>query len=198
MKRFIMQFLASTLAFILALGLALAWQTQHQHSIRDAAQAGIQQEIRDNNEGITSLRQALPREADNALQAIQLLRLREAGRSTHRSAMNLGLAIMSMTDANWRAAMVSGGTGAMDDALVARDANAYFEQARLAQLQSTTLDALMGLESYVGHGADLDTLTPEQARAAEIQARLLWAHLRTMQQMSEGLQEAYRVALTKS
>jgi hypothetical protein len=38
-------------------------------------------------------------------------------------------------------------------------------------------------------------MSPEEARAAEIQAQSLLAHLRMMLRMSDGLQGAYKTAL---
>jgi hypothetical protein len=83
----------------------------------------------------------------------------------------------------------------MDYDTVQRFAGAYFEQARLAQLQTSTLESMMSLSSYVGHGEKIPYMSPAEARAAEIQAQALLAHLRMMSRMSDGVQGAYKAAL---
>jgi hypothetical protein len=40
------------------------------------------------------------------------------------------------------------------------------------------MESMMSLSSYVGHGEKLQSMSPEEARAAEIQAQALLAHLR--------------------
>jgi hypothetical protein len=54
----------------------------------------------------------------------------------------------------------------------------------------------MSLASYVGHGEKIPSMSPVEARAAEIQAQALLAHLRMMYRMSDGVQGAYKVAIT--
>jgi hypothetical protein len=105
------------------------------------------------------------------------------------------LAVLALTDANWRAASSTGALASIKYAVVERYAAAYFEQARLAQLQTTTLDSMMLLQAYVGRGDRLSSLTPQEARAAQIQAQLLLAHLRTMSRMTVGVEDAYKTVL---
>jgi hypothetical protein len=111
------------------------------------------------------------------------------------SHLKLGLAVMALTDAAWQAASVTGALSAMDYGKVERFAGAYFEQARLAQLQTSTMESMMSLSSYVGHGERLQSITPEEARATEIKAQALLAHLKMMLRMTDGVQEAYKKAL---
>ena len=134
-------------------------------------------------------------EAKNVGDAADLLQAKADGYPRPKSPLHLSLAVMAFTDANWQAATTTGATELMDYRSVARFAGAYFEQARLAKLQSSTLDSLMTMQSYVGRGDQLDSLTPEQARSAAVQARLLLAHLRNMSRMTDGVQDAYSAAL---
>lgn len=169
--------------------------THHNLQRRAMAEEGLRREIRENNEGVQDLRGALQTEIKNISGVADLLKARQAGRPANGQAMQLGLAVMAFTEANWRAASATGALESLDYELVERFSAAYFEQARLAQLQVTTLDAMMALSSYIGHGEQVASLTPEQAGTAEIEARLLVAHLRMMLRMSDGVQGAYKEAL---
>lgn len=168
----------------------------HRRHLRSAAEAGLRKEIGENNDGLQQMRELLPKEIDNITAIATLLTERETGKTTDVSSpANLGLAVMAFTNANWQAASATGGIELMNYQSVERFAGAYFEQARLAQLQTTTLESMMVLSSYVGHGERIASMTPEQARSANVQAQLLLAHLRMMLRMSEGIQGAYKEAL---
>ena len=169
----------------------------HHRQVRATAEAGLRQEIRDNLAGVHDLRQALTTESKNIADAADLLQAKADGHPRKNSSLHMGLAVMAFTDANWQAATTTGATEVMDYHSVARYAGAYFEQARLAQLQTSTLDSMMALQSYVGRGDQPYSLTPEQARSAAIQARLLLAHLRSMSRMTDGVQDAYSTALSE-
>ena len=175
----------------LALGVVI-----HRGHLRSAAEAGLRKEITDNNDGLQQMRELLPKEIDNITAITALLTEREAGRPTDgKTPAKLGLAVMAFTNANWQAATATGAVALMNYPVVERFAGAYFEQARLAQLQTTTLESMMVLTSYVGHGERIAPMTPEQARVADVQAQLLLAHLRMMLRMSDGVQGAYKEAL---
>lgn len=103
--------------------------------------------------------------------------------------------MLSLTNANWQTASVTGAIRALDYATVERFAGAYFEQTRLAQLQTSTMESMMLLSSYVGHGDKIQEMSPAEARAAEIQAQSLLAHLRMMLRMTDGVEGAYKTAL---
>ncbi|MBW4045869.1 MAG: hypothetical protein HIU87_12860 [Acidobacteria bacterium] len=195
MKTFGVNVLASLVGFMLTLAAVGGAALHHRRQVRTIAEAGLLREIRENNDGVQELRGALPAEMKNISDLAELLKQREASRQTDGQVVQIGLSVMSLTDANWRAAAATGALESLDYGSVERFSAAYFEQARLAQLQVTTLDAMMALSSYVGHGEQVGSLTPEQARAAEIQARLLFAHLRMMSRMSDGVQGAYKDAL---
>ncbi|MDE1177120.1 MAG: hypothetical protein PW789_11030 [Edaphobacter sp.] len=168
----------------------------HRRHLRSAAEAGLRKEISENNDGLQQMRESLPKEIDNLTAIVTLMTEREAGRPTdERTPAKLGLAVMAFTNANWQAASATGAVELMNYQSVERFAGAYFEQARLAQLQTATLESMMGLTSYVGHGERIASMTPEQARLADVQAQLLLAHLRMMLRMSEGVQGAYKEAL---
>ncbi len=142
------------------------------------------------------MRESLPKEIDNITAITTLLAEREAGKATDiRTPPKLGLAVMAFTNANWQAASATGAVELMGYESVAQFAGAYFEQARLAQLQTATLESMMALTSYVGHGERIASMTPEQAQLADVQAQLLLAHLRMMLRMSDGVQGAYKEAL---
>jgi hypothetical protein len=177
---------------LIAGGVALI---HHDRQRRAATEAGLRREIRENYEGVQDLRSALQTEIKNISDVADLLKAREAGRQGNKQAMQLGMAVMAFTDANWGAASATGALESLNYESVERFSAAYFEQGRLAQLQVTTLDAMMALTSYVGHGELVASLRPEQAGIAEIKARLLLAHLRMMLRMSDGVQGAYREAL---
>ncbi len=195
MNLFLGRLLAATLGCSLALCVAGVAVTAHHRQVRATAEAGVRQEIRDNLAGVHDLRQALMTESKNIAEAADLLQAKADGHTVPASSLHLGLAVMAFTDANWQAATTTGATEAMDFASVAHFAGAYFEQARLAQLQTATMDSMMALQSYVGRGDQLSSLTPEQARSAAVQARLLLAHLRNMSRMTDGVQDAYSTAL---
>lgn len=192
---FIGRLLAALLGCVLAIGVAGLVVFAHLRHVRATAEAGLRQEIRDNLAGVHDLRQALMTESKNIADATDVLQAKADGHTGAASPLHLGLAVMAFTDANWQAATSTGATEAMEYASVARFAGAYFEQARLAQLQTSTLDSMMALQAYVGRGDQLSTLTPEQARSAAVQARLLLAHLRSMSRMTDGVQDAYSAAL---
>lgn len=160
------------------------------------AEAGLQEEIRENGDGVQQMRDSIPKEIENISAVSELLMEREAGRPIpDGTTSKIGLRVMAFTNANWQAATATGAIGLMNYQSVQRFAAAYFEQSRLAQLQTSTLETMMGLSSYVGHGERVASMTPEQARLADVQAQLLIAHLRMMSRMSDGLQDAYKDAL---
>ncbi len=198
MKSFGINVVSTLVALALLLAIAGAAVAVHRRHVRTVAQAGLRSEIEENHQGVQQLRSALVVEAANITAVADLLRTREAGRPADGHDLKLGLDVMAFTDANWRAASATGALETMDYDAVARFAAAYFEQARLAQLQTTTLDAMMALQSSIGHGEQVASLSPEQARIAEVQARLLLAHLRSMSRMSDGLDEAYTAALPRA
>jgi hypothetical protein len=167
-----------------------------QRRVRIVAENGMRQEISENNDGVQEMRAAMPEEIDNVSHTLALLERREAGQAVSGSQVKIGLAVMSFTNANWQSASVTGAMSSIDYNTVERFAGAYFEQARLAQLQTSTMESMMSLSSYVGDGKKLQSMSPEQARTAEIQARALLAHLKMMSRMTEGVQDAYKKALS--
>jgi hypothetical protein len=180
---------------LLIAGLISGVMAMRQRHVRLAAEEGLRREIRENNDGIQEMRAAIPTEIQNISGTVALLEQREAGHAVDGSQVKIGLAVMSLTNANWQTASVTGAIGKIDYDTVERFAGAYFEQARLAQLQTSTLESMMSLSSYVGHGEKLQSMSPEEARAAEIQAQSLLAHLRMMSRMSDGVLGAYKTAL---
>jgi len=98
------------------------------------------------------MRAAIPTEIENISGTVSLLEQREAGHAADGSKVKIGLAVLALTNANWQTASVTGAVGTLDYAMVERFAEAYFEQARLAQLQTSTMESIMSLSSYVGHG----------------------------------------------
>ncbi|WP_158822653.1 hypothetical protein [Granulicella sp. S156] len=168
---------------------------KHQRHVRFAAEEGLRREIRENNDGVQELRDAIPEEIKNISGTVALLQEREAGHETDGAPIKIGIAVLSLTNANWQAATVTGAMESIDYDTVQRFAGAYFEQSRLAQLQTSTLESMMSLSSYVGHGEKIPSMSPAEARAAEIQAQALLAHLRMMSRMSDGVQGAYKDAL---
>jgi hypothetical protein len=187
-------FLVAILALLIA-GLVGGAMVMRQRRVRVAAEEGIQQELRENNEGVEEMRAAIPTEIENIFGTVALLEQRQAGHAVEGSKVKIGLAVLSLTNANWQTASVTGAIGTVDYATVERFAAAYFEQARLAQLQTSTMESMMSFSSYVGHGERIQTMSPAEARTAEIQAKALLAHLRMMLRMSDGLQGAYKTAL---
>jgi hypothetical protein len=172
--------------------------TIHRRHLRASAEAGLHQELMDNNDGVQELRQALPTEMKNIAHVAELLQQRKLGHEENGQSARLGLQVMSFTNANWQAASATGAVESMNYGAVEKFAGAYFEQARLAQVQTSTLDAMMALSSYIGQGERLASLTPEQASLAEVQAQLLLAHLHVMLRMTDGVEEAYKAALIES
>ena len=166
-----------------------------QRHDRVAAEEGIRQELRENSEGVEEMRAAIPTEIESISVTLALLEQREAGHAVDVSKVRIGLAVMSLTNANWQTASVTGAIRTVDYATAERFAAAYFEQARLAQLQTSTMEAMMSLSSYVGRGERIQSMSPAEAQAAEIQAQGLLAHLRMMLRMTDGLQGAYKTAL---
>lgn len=141
------------------------------------------------------MRAAIPTEIENISGTVVLLEQRQAGHAVDGSKVKIGLAVLSLTNANWQTASVTGAIGTVEYATVERFAAAYFEQARLAQLQTSTMESMMSLSSYVGHGEGIQAMSPAEARTAEIQAQALLAHLRMMLRMTDGLEGAYKTAL---
>jgi type II secretory pathway pseudopilin PulG len=166
-----------------------------QRRVRIVAEKGLRREIRENNDGVQEMRAAIPTEIENVSHTVALLEQRETGAAVDGSQVKIGLAVMSFTNANWQTASVTGAMSSIDYDTVERFAGAYFEQARLAQLQTSTMESMMSLSSYVGHGEKLQSMSPGEARAAEIQAQALLAHLKMMSRMTEGVQDAYKKAL---
>jgi hypothetical protein len=167
-----------------------------QRHVRVAAEEGIRQELRENKEGVEEMRAAIPTEIEDISGTVALLKQRQAGHAVDASKVKIGLAVLSLTNANWQTASVTGAIGKVDYATVERFAAAYFEQARLAQLQTSTMESMMSLSSYVGHGERIQAMSPAEARTAEIQAQALLAHLRMMLRMTDGLGGAYKIALS--
>jgi hypothetical protein len=187
-------FCVAILALLIA-GLAGSLMMTRQRHERIAAEEGIRRELRENSEGVEEMRAAIPTEIENISDTVALLEQREAGHTVDGSKVKIGLAVMSLTNANWQTASVTGAIRAVDYATVERFAGAYFEQARLAKLQTSTMESMMSLSSYIGHGEKIQSLSPTEAQAAEIQAQGLLAHLRMMLRMTDGLQGAYKTAL---
>lgn len=115
----------------------------------------------------------MAKESEEVADAADRLQAKADSGSNPAAPLHLGLAIMSFTDVNWRAATSTGAVQIMNYVTVARYAGAYFEQARLAQLQVSTVEALMALQSYVGRGDRVELLTRKQAQSAAVAARLL-------------------------
>ena len=141
------------------------------------------------------MRAAIPTEIENISGTVALLEQRQAGHAADGSKVKIGLAVLSLTNANWQTASVTGAIGTIDYATAERFAGAYFEQARLAQLQTSTMESMMSFSSYVGHGERIQAMSPAEARAAEIRARALLAHLMMMLRMTDGVEGAYKTAL---
>ena len=186
--------LVAILALLVA-GLVGGAMVMRQGHVRVAAEEGIRQELRENNEGVKEMRAAIPTEIENISGTVSLLEQREAGRAVEGSKVKIDLAVLALTNANWQTASVTGAVGTLDYVMVERFAGAYFEQARLAQLQTSTMESMMSLSSYVGHGEKIQSMSPTEARAAEIQAQAMLAHLRMMLRMTDGLEGAYKTAL---
>jgi hypothetical protein len=180
---------------LLIVGLVGGVMVMRQRHVRVAAEEGIRRELRENNEGVDEMRAAIPTEIENISGTVALLEQRKAGHAVDGSKVKIGIAVLSLTNANWQTASVTGAIGTIDYATVERFAAAYFEQARLAQLQTSTMESLMSLSSYIGHGEKIQSMSPTEAQAAEIQAQGLLAHLRMMLRMTDGLQGAYKTAL---
>ena len=195
MKIFMRDVLAFALELLVLVAIAGGAALVHRLHVRSVAEASLRDEIRENDNGVRDLRQALGTESKQIAYVADLLHARATGHPSSGQAFHLGLQVLSLTDAHWKAATATGALEAMDYGSVERFAGAYFEQARLAQLQTSTLETLMILSSYLGREDEIHALTAEQARSAEIQARLLLAHLRSMLRMTDGLQDAYKVAL---
>jgi hypothetical protein len=187
-------FLVAILALLIA-GLVGGAMVMRQRHVRVAAEEGIRQELRENTEGVEEMRAAIPAEIENISRTVALLEQRQAGHAVDGSKVKIGLAVLSLTNANWQTASVTGAIGTVDYATVERFAAAYFEQARLAQLQTSTMESMMSLSSYVGHGEKIQAMSPAEARTAVIQAQTLLAHLRMMLRMTDGLEGAYKKAL---
>jgi hypothetical protein len=187
-------FLVAILALLIA-GLISGAMVTRQRHVRVAAEEGIRQELRENNEGVEEMRAAIPTEIENISGTVALLEQRQSGHAVDGSKVKIGLAVLSLTNANWQTASVTGAIGTVDYATVERFAAAYFEQARLAQLQTSTMESMMSFSSYVGHGERIQAMSPAEARTAEIQAQALLAHLRMMLRMTDGLEGAYKTAL---
>lgn len=187
-------FLVAIVALLIAGLIGGAMVTRQRH-MRVAAEEGIRQELRENNEGVEEMRAAIPTEIENISGTVVLLEQRQAGHAVDGSKVKIGLAVLSLTNANWQTASVTGAIGTVEYATVERFAAAYFEQARLAQLQTSTMESMMSLSSYVGHGEGIQAMSPAEARTAEIQAQALLAHLRMMLRMTDGLEGAYKTAL---
>jgi len=142
-----------------------------RQQLRSVAEAGLRKEVGENNDGLQQMRESLPKEIDNITAIATLLTEKEAGGTTdRRTPAKLGLDVIAFTNANWQAASATGAVELMNYQSVERFAGAYFEQARLAQLQTATLESMMVLASYVGHGERIASMTPEQARSANMQA----------------------------
>ena len=185
-----------TFALVAIIATLAAGIVIHRRHLRSAAETGLRKEIGENNDGLQQMRESLPKEIDNITAITTLLTEREAGRPKDgKTPVQLGLAVMAFTNANWQAASATGAVELMNYQSVERFAGAYFEQARLAQLQTATLESMMVLTSYVGHGERIASMTPEQAQLANVQAQLLLAHLRMMLRMTDGVQGAYKEAL---
>lgn len=195
MKQFIWQLLATVLGVALVLGTFEGIIIFRTKQIQRTAEAGLRVEIRENSEGVQDMQKALLTEVQNISDVTVLLDAKSNGQMADKKPIHLGLAVLALTDANWRAASSTGALASMDYVAVERYAAAYFEQARLAQLQTTTLDSMMLLQAYVGRGDRVSMLTPQEARTAEIQAQLLLAHLRTMSLMTVGVDNAYKRVL---
>lgn len=188
----------ATFALVLIIATLAVGMVIHRRHLRSVAEAGLRQEISENNDGLQQMRESLPKEIDNITAITTLLTEREAGKATDVTApTKLGLAVVAFTNANWQAASATGAVELMSYQSVEGFAGAYFEQARLAQLQTATLESMMVLTSYVGHGERIASMTPEQAQLADMQAQLLLAHLRMMLRMSDGVQGAYKEALAR-
>jgi hypothetical protein len=186
--------LVAIVALLIA-GLINGAMVTRQRHVRVAAEEGIRQELRENKEGVEEMRAAIPTEIEDISGTVALLKQRQAGHAVDASKVKIGLAVLSLTNANWQTASITGAIGKVDYATVERFAAAYFEQARLAQLQTSTMESMMSFSSYVGHGERIQAMSPAEARTAEKQAQALLAHLRMMLRMTDGLGGAYKIAL---
>jgi Flp pilus assembly protein TadG len=195
MKQFTVQLIATIVGLTLVFGIFEGTIVFRTKRTQRAAEAGMRVEIQENSEGVQDMQKALSTEIQNISDVAVALDAKSTGQTAYSKSLHLGLAVLALTDANWRAASSTGALASIKYAVVERYAAAYFEQARLAQLQTTTLDSMMLLQAYVGRGDRLSSLTPQEARAAQIQAQLLLAHLRTMSRMTVGVEDAYKTVL---
>jgi Flp pilus assembly protein TadG len=195
MKQFTVQLIATIVGLTLVFGIFEGTIVFRTKRTQRAAEAGMRVEIQENSEGVQDMQKALSTEIQNISDVAVALDAKSTGQTAYSKSLHLGLAVLALTDANWRAASSTGALASIKYAVVERYAAAYFEQARLAQLQTTTLDSMMLLQAYVGRGDRLSSLTPQEARAAQIQAQLLLAHLRTMSRMTVGVEDAYKSVL---
>ena len=120
-------FLVAILALLIA-GLISGAMVTRQRHVRVAAEEGIRQELRENNEGVEEMRAAIPTEIENISGTVALLEQRQSGHAVDGSKVKIGLAVLSLTNANWQTASVTGAIGTVDYATVERFAAAYFEQ----------------------------------------------------------------------
>jgi hypothetical protein len=87
------------LVFMAVTGGILA--VKHQRHVRFAAEEGLRREIRENNDGVQELRDAIPEEVKNISGTVALLQERETRHETDGAPIKIGIAVLSLTNANW-------------------------------------------------------------------------------------------------
>ena len=87
-------------AVALVMALLLGDTVVHRRHLRTTAEAGLQREIRDNNEGVQALRDSIPNETVNISGVVSELEEREAGRPIENKPLKIGINVVALTDAN--------------------------------------------------------------------------------------------------
>lgn len=197
-KDFLLHLFTITIGLLIALALEGCAERVHHHHMRDEADEQIRQEIRDNMQGLASVRNAVATEQKSLVSIMQYLQARAEDKPHEITGLPLSLTSSTLGDASWKTATATGALTYMTYTRAQQFASTYQEQELFTRLQFQTIDNYLQLQSYVGIGFDPKTFPAADAKMALMDVRAALAHLTAMNQVAADLQSSYQATLDKS
>jgi hypothetical protein len=194
-RDFLSHLFTITVGLLIALALEGCAERWHQHHLRDEADQNLRQELRDNERDLGTTRGAIAAEQKNLINAFKFLQARSQNKPYDIQGITLNFTSSTLSDASWRTATATGALSFMEYGRVQQFASAYQEQELFARLELESIDYYLQLNSYVAYGFDPKTMSSDDAKLAMMDVSRTLSHLTAMDQVGEGLRQAYDKAL---
>ncbi|MGD0442446.1 MAG: hypothetical protein ABSA39_00785 [Edaphobacter sp.] len=194
-RDFLLHLFTITVGLLIALALEGCVERWHHRELRNEADANLRQEIRDNEQALATIRNAVIDEKKNLVSVAKSLQSRSQDKPFDAQGVNLNFTNSTLSDASWRTAAGTGALSFMEYGRVQQFASVYQEQELFSRLEWETLDRYLQLNSYAVFGFDPKTMSPEEAKAALPDVSRTITHLVAMDQVGESLQRGYERVL---